>query len=90
MINILVLAAFFAVAFAFVYFNRRLRRVRNTPARWLGRGLTGLVTLVLLLVCGAAGAGLYKEHARAAPLPELRVDGSDEQIQRGHAIADSF
>jgi mono/diheme cytochrome c family protein len=90
MINILVLAAFFAVAFAFVYFNRRLRRVRNTPARWLGRGLTGLVTLVALLVCGAAGAGLYKEHARAAPLPELRVDGTDEQVQRGHAIADSF
>jgi cytochrome c553 len=90
MLNILVLAALLAAALVFVYLNRRLQRITSTPARWLGRGLTGLVTLILLLVCGAAGAGLYKEHARAAPLPELSVEGTDEQIQRGQAIADSF
>jgi mono/diheme cytochrome c family protein len=90
MLNIFVLAALLAAALVFAYLNRRLGRVKNTAVRWLGRGLTGLVTLILLLVCGVAGAGLYKEHERAAPLPELRVEGTDEQVQRGQAIADSF
>jgi mono/diheme cytochrome c family protein len=90
MLNILILADFLAAAILLVYLSRRFRYIKSTPLRWLGRGLTGVLALLSFLVCGAAVAGLYKEHMRTAPLPELHVDGGAEQVKRGQAIADSF
>src|ERR1700759_1431990 len=90
MLNVLILAAFFAAAILLAHISRRFRRIKSTPLRWSARGLAGVVALFSFLVCGAAVAGLYKEHTRTAPLPELRVDGSAEEVQRGQAIADSF
>ena len=35
-------------------------------------------------------AGLLKLHTRSAPVPDLKVASTPEQIQRGQAIANSF
>jgi cytochrome c553 len=90
MLSLILLAALLAVALLFVWFTFRLRRVKKASLRWLGTGLTGLVALVLSLTCAAASVGLYKQYSRHAPVPELQVEGSDEQVRRGQAIADSF
>jgi mono/diheme cytochrome c family protein len=34
--------------------------------------------------------GLLKLHAGDAPVPDLKIAGTREQIQRGQAIANSF
>ena len=47
-------------------------------------------SLILLLVCGVASVGLHRAYVRIAPLHELNVDGTTEQIRRGRMIADSF
>jgi hypothetical protein len=89
--NLILLAALLASAVMFACLSLRLRRVKEISLRWLGAGLTGLIGIVLLLTCVVASVGHYKQYyLRRAPVPELLVEGSDEQIQRGRAIADSF
>jgi cytochrome c553 len=88
--SLIMLAALLAAALLFVWFTFRLRRVKKASVRWLGAGLTGLVAVVLSFTCAAASVGFYKQYSRRAPVPELQVEASDEQVQRGQAIADSF
>src|SRR5215468_4234758 len=89
--DLILLAALLAGAVLFACFSLRLRQVKKILHRWLGAGLTGLIASVLLLTCVAASVGHCKQYySRRAPMPELRVEGSDEQIQRGRAIADGF
>jgi mono/diheme cytochrome c family protein len=90
MTNLLVLAAF-AAAVLFAWLSFRLRGNKNAYARWIGTGVNGFVALALALVGVTATAGLYKErYARHAPVPNVQVKGSAEQIRRGQDIADGF
>ena len=88
--NLIMFAALLAAAALFAWLSLRLRAVHSLLLRWLGIGAAGLVTLTLVLIGGAAAAGFYKQSSLSAPVPELRVEGSDDKIQRGRAIADSF
>ena len=89
--NLILLAALLVGAVLFACFSLRLRQVQKISLRWLGAGLTGFIAIVLFLTCIVASVGHYKQYySRHAPVPELRVEGSDEQMQRGRAIADSF
>src|SRR5262249_18499863 len=89
--NLVLLAALLAGAVLFACLSLRLRQVKQISLRWLGAGLTGLIAIVLFLTCVAPAIGQYAQYySRPPPVPELRVEGSDEQIQRGRAIADSF
>src|SRR5215472_16742553 len=89
--NLILLAALLAGAVLFACLSLRLRQVKKISLRWLGAGMTGLIAIVLLLTCLAVSVGHYIQYySRRAPVPELRVEGRDEQIQRGRAIADSF
>jgi hypothetical protein len=83
-------AALLAAAALFAWLSLRLRAVKSLLLRWLGIGAAGLLTLTLVLIGGAVAAGFYKQSSRSAPMPDLRVEGSDDKIQRGRAIADSF
>ena len=86
--NLILLAALFAGAVLLACLSVRLRQVKKISIQWLGAGLTGLIAIVLFLTCMAASVGHYKQYySRRAPVPELRVEGSDAQIQRGRAIA---
>src|SRR5262249_54933789 len=89
--NLILLAALLAGAVLFACLSLRLRQVKEISLRWLGAGFTGLIAIALFLTCVAASIGHYEQYySRRAPVPELRVERSDEQIQRGRAIADSF
>ena len=89
--NLVLLVVLLAGSVLFACLSLRLRQVKKISLQWLGAGLTGLIAGVLFLTCVAASLGHYEQHySRHAPVPELRVEGSDEQIQRGRAIADSF
>src|SRR5262245_21872589 len=89
--NLILLAALLVGAVLFACLSLRLRQVKKISLRWLGAGLTGFIAIVLFLTFIVASVGRYKQYfSRRAPVPELRVEGSDEQMQRGRAIADSF
>jgi mono/diheme cytochrome c family protein len=53
-----------------------------------------IVTALLAAALSSASvlviAGFYKMHARSAPVQDIKVAGTPQRIQRGHAIADSF
>ncbi len=52
--------------------------------------LTALLAAAASFVSVLTIAGLLKLNARSAPVPDLKVAGTAEQIQRGLAIANSF
>src|SRR5215472_10961179 len=84
--DLILLAALLAGAVLFACLSLRLRQVKKISLRWLGAGLTRLIASVLFLTCVAASLGHYEQYySRRAPAPELRVEGSDAQIQRGRA-----
>jgi mono/diheme cytochrome c family protein len=69
----------------------RTWRARNALVKWGGGVLSSLLTLVAGVVTVVALIGLYKGYApRNAPVPDLRVAGTPEQIQRGEYLANSF
>src|SRR5215475_823336 len=79
--NLILLAALLVRAVLFACFSLRLRQVQKISLRWLGAGLNGLIAIVLFLTCIVASVGHYKQYySRHAPVPELLVEGSDEQI----------
>jgi cytochrome c553 len=91
MTNFIAFAVFIAAAVLFAWLSLRLRSFKNIAVRWIGASLSGLIALTLFLIGIIAGVGLYKvQYSRSAPVPELRVEGSAEQISRGQDIADGF
>jgi len=55
---------------------------RHKPAALLSAAVTLLSGVVLV--------GLYELHARSAPVSDLKVAGTPEQIERGRAISVGF
>ncbi|MDB5408433.1 MAG: hypothetical protein JWL84_3345 [Rhodospirillales bacterium] len=65
-------------------------REKNLHVKWAGTGLAAVLAASLSLVAALAIAGLIKMHIRSAPVPELKIADTPEQIQRGRAIVDGF
>jgi mono/diheme cytochrome c family protein len=65
-------------------------RARVALLKWAGAGFGVLLTLIFGATTSIMTTGLYRLNARSAPVPDLKVSGTPEQIQRGQAIADSF
>jgi cytochrome c553 len=65
-------------------------RARVAFLKWAGAGFGVLLTLIFGATTSIMTTGLYRLNARSAPVPDLKVAGTPEQIQRGQAIADSF
>jgi mono/diheme cytochrome c family protein len=68
----------------------RAWRSENRILKWAGAGSAGLLTALISVFIVLMSAGLLKFTARTAPTPNLKVAGTPSQIQRGHAISDSF
>jgi mono/diheme cytochrome c family protein len=90
MLNVIGLVTLIAIAALLVWLSIRARRIKNSFLKWGGAGLAGLLAAVFGLVSLIMIAGLYKLHSRSAPVPDLKVAGTPEQIQRGQGIAKGF
>jgi mono/diheme cytochrome c family protein len=90
MFNVIGLAIVIAIAALLVWLGIRARRINNSFLKWGSVGLAGLLAVAFALLSTVMIAGLYKLHSRSAPVPDVKVAGTPEQIKRGQAIADTF
>ncbi len=90
-INIFFLLVMMAVSVLFGWLARRSWKTRNTFSKWGGRILSGLLSVLVGFASIATVIGMVKSYTpRTAPVPDLKLAGTSEQIQRGEHIADTF
>lgn len=90
-INIFYLLVMMAVSVLFGWLSRRSWKSRNAFSKWVGSILGGLLSVLVGLISIMTIIGLVKNYSpRTAPIPDLKVAGTPEQIQRGEHIADAF
>jgi len=94
-LNLLWPSIFIALAAALTYLCARVARSRVARPRvrflkWGTAGLAGLGAVAFGLLGLVALMGLDRLQARRAPVPNLKVVATPEQIHRGKAIASAF
>lgn len=79
------------IAVLFGWLAWRAWRSRNTLVKWGGTILGGLLALILVALSVAGLIGMIKFYKPYnAPIPDLQVAGTPEQIARGEYLANSF
>ena len=90
-LNMFFLLVMMAVSVLFGWLARRSWKTRNAHLKWGSSILGGLLSVFIGLLSIVAVAGLIKSNTpRTAPVPDLKVAGTPEQIERGKHIADAF
>ena len=90
MLNLLSLAALIAMAALFAWCGVHALRIKNAVLKWSGAGLAGLLTVAVLVASAFMINGLVRLDSRSAAAPNIKVAATPGQIERGHAISDSF
>ncbi len=90
MLNLLSPAALIAMAALFVWCGVCALRIKNAVLKWSGAGLAGLLTVAVLVASALMINGLVRLSGRGAAAPNIKVAATPDQIERGHAISDSF
>jgi mono/diheme cytochrome c family protein len=90
MVNVIALGMLIATAALLVWWGVRASRANNCFLKWGGMGVAAVLAIGVALPSTLMIAGLGKLHTRNAPVPNLKVARTPEQIQRGQAIANSF
>lgn len=89
--NLLFWLIILILTIAFGWLAWRLWRTKKPLLKWAGGTLSTLLTLVFTLVSIVALVGLVKYYRpRSAPIPDITVSGTPEQVQRGQYLANSF
>jgi mono/diheme cytochrome c family protein len=65
-------------------------KARSAFLKWAGVIVGVLLSVTYGATASVMMVGLYRLNARSAPLPDVKIAGTPEQIRRGKAIADSF
>jgi len=90
-INIFFLLVMMAVSVLFGWLTRRSWQTKNIFSKWGGSILSGLLSVLIGFASIVAVVGLVKAYSpRTAPVPDLKVAGTPEQIERGEHIANAF
>ena len=91
LVNVLSLLVVIALVVLLAWLVRRAWRARNAFLKWAGVVLAGLLTLLLVLVAvfGARGI-IVANQPRNAPIPDIQISGTPEQIARGQHIASTM
>ena len=89
--NILILLAIIAVVVLLGWLMFRAWHARNKVVKWVGVIASGLFMIILALASVLMLMGMVKVYPlRSAPVSDLNVAGSPEQIERGRHLANSF
>jgi mono/diheme cytochrome c family protein len=88
--NFTSLIAFIVIAALLGWSGFRALRVKRSFLKWGAVGLAALLALAMSSVSALTIAGLVKQHACGAPVPDLKVEATPERIARGKALADGF
>ena len=86
----LTLASLIAITAALIWLSVLSRRAKGPFVRRFGASLAALSAAAFALLSAVTIAGLYKLHSRTAPVPQLTVASTPEQVSRGRAIATNF
>jgi mono/diheme cytochrome c family protein len=70
--------------------GHRAWRLKSRGLKWSATLAASLCAIIFVTAAVFLLNGLSKLHGRAAPVPDLKVAGTLEQIRRGHNIADTF
>jgi hypothetical protein len=90
MLDIMVFILLLAAAPSLTWLTQRTWRRCHGVRRWIAVGLTGLCALIVYCLAVVSFVGLLRMNGRDAPVPELQVAGTPEQIERGREIAESL
>jgi len=88
--NYVALAAMVGLIAFLIWSGVRAWRAKRPVAKWGGVMLAAVLALPLSGVSALTAAGIVKQHARSAPVPDLKVEATPEQVARGRAVADGF
>jgi len=88
--DIVALAAMVALVAFLVWLGVRALRADHVLVKWGGVVLAVALAIAMSGVSGLTAAGIVKAHSRSAPVPDLKIVGTPEQIVRGRAVADGF
>jgi hypothetical protein len=88
--NIVALMALIAVVVLLIRSGAYSWRAKSGFLKWSGVGIAALLTIPVTSVSALTIVGMTKQHARRAPVPDLRVEATPERIVRGKALADNF
>jgi len=89
--NIALWLVMVAVCVLFGWLALKAWRAKNAMIKWAGVVLSGLLTLALAVVSVVTLIGLVKVYApKNIPVPDIKVAGTPEQIQRGQHLANAF
>ena len=84
------LLAMIAAAALLVWSGLCAWRDSNRFLKWGGVGLSAVLVVAVSCVAALTIVGMVKQHARGAPVPDLKVEATPEQIARGKALVDGF
>jgi mono/diheme cytochrome c family protein len=88
--NLIGLAVLISITAFLVWSSIRASRIKSSLLKWGSVGLAALLAAAVALASALTIAGLLKLQTRSAPIPELSVGRTPEQVHRGQAISDSF
>ena len=88
--NIIVLIALIAIAALLIWLALLAWRIRSRFLKWGGVGLATVLAMTVSSVSALTIAGMIKQYSRWAPVPDLKVEATNERIARGKAVVDGF
>jgi mono/diheme cytochrome c family protein len=90
MFNVAGLVLSIVLAVGLVWACVRAARAKSGVVRWGGASIAAVLAAAVSIVSVLMIVGLFKLQDRRAPVPDVKVAGTPEQIRRGAAIAGSF